>query len=151
MACVPLLRAAGAAGRPVLLKRGPAATIAEWLCAGEYLLAHGAPAVIFCERGVRGFDPSTRNLLDLGAAALLAHVHHLPVVVDPSHAVGRRDLVAPLALAAVAAGAAGVMIETHDDPGAALSDGAQALATAELAGLCARLGGATPERRVSHG
>ena len=85
--------------------------------AGEYLRVHGAPAVVFCERGIRGFDGATRNLLDLGAVALLAHVHRLPVVVDPSHAVGRRDLIAPLARAALAAGAAGVMIETHDDPG----------------------------------
>ncbi len=122
-----LLKAVGRAGRPVMLKRAMAATVEEWLLAGEYLLSHGAPGVIFCERGIRGFDPSTRNLLDLGAVALLAHVHRLPVVVDPSHATGRRDLVLPLARAAVAAGAAGVMIETHDDPGDALSDGPQAM------------------------
>ncbi len=122
-----LLKAAGRAGRPVLLKRAMSATVEEWLLAGEYLLSHGAPGVVLCERGIRHFDDSTRNLLDLGAVALLAHSHRLPVVVDPSHATGRRDLVAPLCRAALAAGAAGVMLETHDDPGRALSDGAQAL------------------------
>jgi len=127
-----LLKAAGKAGRPVLLKRGMASTVEEWLLAGEYLLAHGAPGVIFCERGIRGFDGTTRNLLDLGSVALLAHVHRLPVIVDPSHATGRRDLVLPLARAALAAGAAGVMIETHDDPGHALSDGPQALLPSQL-------------------
>ena len=81
----------------MLLKRSVAATVDEWLHAGEYLLANGAKGVAFCERGIRGFDGSTRNLLDLGAVALLAHVHRLPVVVDPSHAAGRRDLVLPLA------------------------------------------------------
>ncbi len=130
-----LLKAVGRAGRPVLLKRAMAATLEEWLLAGEYLLSHGAPGVIFCERGIRGFDPLTRNLLDLGAVALLAHVYKLPVIVDPSHATGRRDLVAPLARAAIGAGAAGVMIETHDDPGSALSDGPQALAPGELRGV----------------
>ncbi|MFO0652370.1 MAG: 3-deoxy-7-phosphoheptulonate synthase [Polyangiales bacterium] len=129
-----LLKAIGRAGRPVLLKRAMAATVEEWLLAGEYLLASGAPGVIFCERGIRGFDPSTRNLLDLGSVALLAHVYKLPVVVDPSHATGRRDLVLPLARAAVGAGAAGVMIEVHDDPGCALSDGPQALPPNELRG-----------------
>ncbi len=127
-----LLKAVGRAGRPVLLKRAMSATVEEWLLAGEYLLTHGAPGVIFCERGVRGFDPETRNLLDLGAVALLAHACRLPVVVDPSHGTGRRDLVLPLARAALAAGAAGVMIETHDNPGAALSDGPQALLPEQL-------------------
>lgn len=127
-----LLKAVGRAGRPVLLKRAMSATVEEWLLAGEYLLKHGASGVIFCERGIRGFDPSTRNLLDLGAVALLAGVYKLPVIVDPSHATGRRDLVLPLARAGLAAGAAGVMIETHDDPGRALSDGPQALLPAQL-------------------
>ena len=138
-----LLKAVGRTGRPVMLKRAMAATVEEWLLAGEYLLAHGAPSVVFCERGIRGFDPSTRNLLDLGAVALLAHVHKLPVVVDPSHATGRRDLVLPLARAALAAGAAGVMIETHDDPGCALSDGPQALPLHELRGALQALGTVT--------
>lgn len=128
-----LLKAAGAAGLPVLLKRGVAASIEEWLLAGEYLLAHGAASVLLCERGVRGFDPSTRNLLDLGAVAHLAYARGLAVLVDPSHATGRRDLVLPLARAALAAGAAGVMLEVHDDPASALSDGPQALDPAALA------------------
>ena len=127
-----LLKAVGRAGRPVLLKRAMSATVEEWILAGEYVLKHGASGVIFCERGIRGFDPSTRNLLDLGAVALLATVHRLPVIVDPSHATGRRDLVLPLARAGLAAGAAGVMIETHDDPGRALSDGPQALLPTQL-------------------
>lgn len=132
-----LLKAIARAEKPVLLKRGMAATVEEWLAAGEYCLLHGAPAVIFCERGVRGFDPATRNLLDLGAVALLAGVHRLPVIVDPSHAVGRRDLLPALARAALAAGAAGLMLETHDDPGAALSDGPQALLPEQLGAVLA--------------
>lgn len=127
-----LLRAVGRTRRPVLLKRGMAATLDEWLLAAEHLLVAGAPAVVLCERGVRGFDGATRNLLDLGAVALLAHVHGLPVVVDPSHATGRRDLVLPLGRAALAAGACGLLVETHPDPGAALSDGPQALSPQEL-------------------
>jgi 3-deoxy-7-phosphoheptulonate synthase len=134
-----LLRAVGKTGRPVLLKRGMAARIDEWLLAGEYLLSAGCQGVAFCERGVRGFDDSTRNLLDLGAVALLSHGERLAVVVDPSHATGRRDLIAPLVRAAVGAGAAGVMVEVHDAPGQALSDGAQALSTAELESLMKEL------------
>jgi 3-deoxy-7-phosphoheptulonate synthase len=130
-----LLQAVARAGKPVLLKRGMSATVEEWLLAAERLLLHGAAGVILCERGIRSFDPMTRNLLDLGAVALLSQVHRLPVVVDPSHAVGRRDLVPTLARAALAAGAAGVMIETHDDPGSALSDGAQAIPLSEMGDL----------------
>ncbi|MSP16285.1 MAG: 3-deoxy-7-phosphoheptulonate synthase [Myxococcales bacterium] len=130
-----LLRAVGVTGKPALLKRGMAATIEEWLSAGEYLLVHGAKAVVFCERGLRGFDATTRNVLDVGAIALLAHVHRQPVVADPSHAAGRRDLILPLARAALAAGASGLIVETHDEPGCALSDGPQALPPAELAAL----------------
>jgi len=136
-----LLKAIGRTGRPALLKRGMAATIDEWLQAGEYLLAGGAAAVIFCERGIRSFDDSTRNLLDVGAVALLAHVHHVPVIVDPSHGAGRRDLVLPLGRAALAAGAAGLMIESHDDPARALSDGPQAIPLGELGSLLLDLGG----------
>lgn len=128
-----LLRAVGRATKPVLLKRSMSATVDEWLLAGEYLLQAGAPRVVFCERGVRGFDDSMRNLLDLGSVALLAHAHGLPVIVDPSHATGRRDLIVPLSLAALAAGAAGVMIEVHDEPAQAESDGAQALDPQDLA------------------
>lgn len=135
MQCTSLLAAVGRARRPVLLKRSMAATVDEWLHAAEYLLVHGAAGVAFCERGIRSFDPSTRNLLDLGAVALLAGVHRLPVVVDPSHAAGRRDLILPLARAALAAGAHGLMIEVHDDPAAAESDGAQALLPDELGEL----------------
>ena len=137
-----LLKAVGRAGKPVLLKRAMSATLEEWLLAGEYLLEHGAAGVVYCERGIRGFDPGTRNLLDLGAVAMMAHVHRLPVLVDPSHATGRRDLVLPLARAGIAAGAAGVMLETHDDPGRALSDGPQALDAAEFDGVMRVLGAA---------
>jgi 3-deoxy-7-phosphoheptulonate synthase len=128
----PLLRAAGATGKPILLKRGMAATVEEWLLAAEYCLGQGAAGVILCERGLRGFEPSTRHLLDLGSVALLSHVHRLPVIVDPSHGAGRRDLIVPLSRAAIAAGAAGLIIETHDDPGRALSDGPQALPIEEI-------------------
>ncbi|MGK7311131.1 MAG: 3-deoxy-7-phosphoheptulonate synthase [Candidatus Longimicrobiales bacterium M2_2A_002] len=132
-----LLEAAAAEGKPILLKRGMAATIEEWLLAGEYCLVHGAPGVVLCERGIRSYDASTRNLLDLGAVALLTRVHGLPVVVDPSHATGRRDLLLPLSRAAIAAGAAGIMVETHPDPGRALSDASQALPLEEFAELAA--------------
>jgi 3-deoxy-7-phosphoheptulonate synthase len=136
-----LLKAIGKAGKPVLLKRGLAATVEEWLLSGEYLRSSGAPGVVFCERGIRTFDDTTRNLVDLGAVALLSHVLRLPVIVDPSHGAGRRDLIAPLARAALAAGAAGLMIETHDDPARALSDGPQALRLAELGAIVRELRG----------
>lgn len=133
----PLLRAVGRAGRPVLLKRGFASTIDEWLLAAEYILAEGNPNVMLCERGVRGFDPHTRNLLDLAAVPLLARLTHLPVLVDPSHATGRRDLVVPLAVAAIAAGADGVMVEMHPNPDSALSDAEQTISPDALAELVA--------------
>lgn len=144
MHSTPLLRAAGQTGRPVLVKRGMAATVEEWLAAGEYCLDAGAPSVLFCERGIRSFDDTTRNLLDLGSVALLSHVHGLPVIVDPSHALGRRDLVVPLSRAAMAAGACGVLVEVHPRPGAALSDGPQALSYEVAAELAAELGVARP-------
>lgn len=134
-----LLKAVGATKRPVLLKRGMAATVEEWLLAGEYLLSAGAAAVVFCERGVRGFDDVTRNLLDLGAVALLTHVYKAPVIVDPSHGTGRRDLILPMSRAALAAGAAGLMIETHDAPGEAKSDGPQAVPLDQIGGLLHKL------------
>ena len=134
-----LLKRVGRAHKPVLLKRAISATIEDWLLAAEYLLHHGSSGVVLCERGIRGFDPSTRNLVDLTAVALLAHVHRLPVIVDPSHGTGRRDLILPLSRAALAAGAAGVMIETHDDPGKALSDGPQALRGDELQAVLTQL------------
>ena len=134
-----LLKRVGRAHKPVLLKRAISATIEDWLLAAEYLLHHGSSGVVLCERGIRGFDPSTRNLVDLTAVALLEHVHRLPVIVDPSHGTGRRDLILPLSKAALAAGAAGVMIETHDDPGRALSDGPQALRGDELQAVLTQL------------
>ncbi|MDQ7007992.1 MAG: 3-deoxy-7-phosphoheptulonate synthase [Acidobacteriota bacterium] len=143
-----LLQAIARRGKAVLLKRGMAATVEEWLQAGEYLLFHGASAVVFCERGIRSFDASTRNLLDLGAVALLRHVHQLPVVVDPSHALGRRDLMPPLARAALAAGAAGLLVEIHPSPGQALSDGPQALRLDDFDALVDSLETATPAIRT---
>lgn len=140
-----LLKAVGATKRPVLLKRGLCATVEEWMLAGEYLLAHGAEAVIFCERGLRSFDGQTRNLLDLGAAALLKHCYGQPVVVDPSHAAGRRDLIAPLAKAALAVGADGVMVESHPNAAEAMSDGPQALSRTELLKLGAALRQLSPQ------
>ena len=122
-----LLRAAGAMGMPVLLKRGRAATIEEWIFAGEHCMSGGGTQVIFCERGVRGFDAQMRNLLDLGSVALLRHQYQLPVIVDPSHATGRKDLIRPLAKASFAAGACGVMVEYHPEPEHARSDAPQAI------------------------
>lgn len=138
-----LLRAVGAAGKPVLLKRGRAATLAEWRLAAEHLLAAGAAGVIFCERGVMGADPELRNTLDLAGAAALALVDKQPVIVDPSHATGRRDLVVPLSRAALACGVHGVMVETHPEPALAKSDAAQALDSDGLAPL-AELFACTP-------
>ena len=133
MANSALLREVGRYGKPVLLKRGMAATVREFTLAAEYVLAEGNPNVILCERGVRSFDNVTRNLLDVGAVAHLKGATHLPVVVDPSHAAGRADLVRPLARAGVAAGADGLMVETHPRPAEVHSDGAQAIGLEELA------------------
>lgn len=130
-----LLEAVGASSRPVLLKRGMSATIEELLCAAEYVVAAGNPQVILCERGLRSFDPSTRAVCDIAAVPLLKRLTHLPVIVDPSHATGHRDLVPPVALAAVAAGADGLLVEAHHDPAHSLVDGAQTISTGELAGL----------------
>ncbi|MBW2732067.1 MAG: 3-deoxy-7-phosphoheptulonate synthase [Deltaproteobacteria bacterium] len=140
MANFALLHAMGRTKKPVLLKRGMSATIEEWLLAGEHLMNAGAKSVIFCERGVTGFDAHTRNLLDLGAVALLKHHYHLPVIVDPSHAVGRRDLIPPLAHAAMAAGADGLLVEMHPKPARALSDGPQALTPEQLTHLAQEMG-----------
>jgi 3-deoxy-7-phosphoheptulonate synthase len=122
-----LLRRAGQTGKPILLKRGMAATIDELLLSAEYILAEGNPHVILCERGIRGFDGHTRNVLDVAAVPVIHQLSHLPVIVDPSHATGARDKVIPMALASVAAGADGLMIEVHPDPDRALSDGVQSL------------------------
>ncbi len=122
-----LLKCAARMGKPVLLKRGFAATINEWLLSAEYLLVEGNDAVILCERGIRTFETATRNTLDLSAIPLLKKITHLPVLVDPSHATGIRDLVIPMSRAAIAAGADGLMMEVHSDPDHALSDGGQCL------------------------
>jgi len=122
-----LLKHAGRAGKPVLLKRGLSATIQELLLSAEYILAEGNPHVILCERGVRGFDTVTRNLFDLSAIPVVHGLSHLPIVADPSHGTGHRDMVAPMARAAVAAGADGLLVEVHPTPDRALSDGAQSL------------------------
>lgn len=122
-----LLKRAGRARKPVLLKRGLAATIQELLLSAEYILAEGNPNVILCERGVRTFDSATRNLFDLAAVAVVHGLSHLPIVADPSHGTGHRDMVIPMARAAVAAGADGLLIEVHPNPDQALSDGAQSL------------------------
>ncbi len=122
-----LLKAVGKTKKPILLKRGMSATIDEWLHAAEYILSEGNDQVIFCERGIRTFETHTRNTLDLSAVAALKILSHLPVIVDPSHGTGVRGLVAPMAKAAVAAGADGLIIEVHPNPAQALSDGAQSL------------------------
>ncbi len=126
MANFPLLRELGRARTPVLLKRGFGATVEELLGAAEYILAGGNPSVILCERGVRGFDSITRHILDVGAVAYLKKASHLPVIVDPSHAAGRADLVRALSRAGIAAGADGLMVEVHPHPEEVHSDGAQA-------------------------
>jgi len=122
-----LLKHAGRMGKPILLKRGLAATIQELLLSAEYILAEGNPNVILCERGVRGFDPATRNLFDLSAIPVVHGLSHLPIIADPSHGTGHRDMVIPMARAAVAAGADGLLVEVHPSPDRALSDGAQSL------------------------
>lgn len=122
-----LLREAGQSGLPVLLKRGLAATIDEWLNAAEYIISEGNPNVVLCERGIRTFETATRNTLDLSAVAVVKEKSHLPIIVDPSHATGVFSYVSPLAKAAVACGADGLMIEVHNDPEHALSDGPQSL------------------------
>ncbi len=122
-----LLEQIAKSGKPVLLKRGMASTIEEWLTAAEYLVVNGCPDVILCERGLRSFDKTTRNLLDIGAVAVAKELTHLPVMVDPSHAAGTRSLVPPLARAAIAAGADGLLVEAHPDPVNAFSDAAQQL------------------------
>jgi 3-deoxy-7-phosphoheptulonate synthase len=122
-----LLKLAGRARKPILLKRGLSATIQELLLSAEYILAEGNPNVILCERGVRGFDPATRNLLDLSAIPVVHGLSHLPIIADPSHGTGHRDMVMPMAKAAVAGGADGLLVEVHPTPDRALSDGAQSL------------------------
>ena len=135
----PLLREVGAARMPVLLKRGLSATVQEWLLAAEYILLGGNENVVLCERGVRSFDVATRNVLDISVVPLLDEMTHLPVIVDPSHAVGIARLVPSIAVASLAAGAHGLLIEVHPDPANALSDGAQSLNCAQFERLMHQL------------
>jgi len=135
MANFPLLRAVGKAGRPVLLKRGFAATVEEWLMSAEYVLAGGNAEVVLCERGIRGFDSAFRFNLDLNAVPHAKDLCHLPVVVDPSHGTGRRQLVGRMALAGLACGADGLIVEVHPDPERALCDGSETITPAELAAI----------------
>src|SRR4029079_11535002 len=134
-----LLMAVGRVARPVMLKRGFSATVEEWLMAAEYIVSSGNPNVILCERGIRTFETYTRNTLDLAAVPLLRQLTHLPVIVDPSHAPGRRALVAPLAIGGVAVGADGVMVEVHPNPDAALSDAEQQLTFDQFRSMMAQL------------
>ncbi len=136
----PLLKRVGQAGKPVLLKRGMASTIEEWLSAAEYVLHGGNPDVILCERGIRSYGKLTRFTLDLAAVPLLKEVSHLPVVVDPSHGTGIRSLVKPMSKAAVAAGADGLIVEVHPNPEEAMSDGAQSLRPEDFKALMGELG-----------
>jgi 3-deoxy-7-phosphoheptulonate synthase len=130
-----LLRACGDADRPVLLKRGLGSTIEELLQAAEYILAHGNDRVMLCERGIRTFETATRFTLDINAVPVLKHATSLPIIVDPSHAAGRAEYVPSIALAAIAAGADGLLVEVHPTPAEALSDGAQSLTPDAFAGL----------------
>ncbi|NLK37942.1 MAG: 3-deoxy-7-phosphoheptulonate synthase [Epulopiscium sp.] len=134
-----LLKAAGKTNLPVLLKRGLSATIDEWLNAAEYIMSEGNEKVILCERGIRTFETSTRNTLDISAVPVLRSKTHLPIIIDPSHASGVREYIAPLSKAAAAVGADGLMIEVHPNPACALSDGAQSLNPADFKALCEEL------------
>jgi 3-deoxy-7-phosphoheptulonate synthase len=149
----PLLRRVGASEKPVLLKRGMAATIEEWLGCAEYILNEGNTGVILCERGIRCFSRVTRNTLDVSVVPVIHQTSHLPVIIDPSHGTGVRSLVATMALAGVAAGADGVMVEVHPRPEEALSDGAQSLRPPELKELMKSLGKVANAvgRGVQHG
>lgn len=131
-----LLIEVGRSGHPVLLKRGRSATITDWLNAAEYVVAQGNPKVVLCERGIRGFDTATRNVLDLSAVPAVRERSHLPIIIDPSHATGKRAYVAPMSRAACAAGADGLIIEVHVNPQEALSDAEQALLPEEFTDLC---------------
>ena len=130
-----LLTEVGNTDKPVLLKRGMSATIKDLLMSAEYILSQGNPNVVLCERGIKSFDSETRNLFDVSAVPICQGLSHLPIIVDPSHATGRPDIIPACALAGVAAGADGVHVEVHDNPEEALSDGAQALAPQQYAEL----------------
>ncbi|MBV8539722.1 MAG: 3-deoxy-7-phosphoheptulonate synthase [Pseudonocardiales bacterium] len=130
-----LLQALGACNKPIMLKRGMSSTIEEWLMAAEYIAQRGNLDIVLCERGIRTFDPTTRNTLDISAVPIVQRLSHLPIIVDPSHSGGRRDLVMPLTSAAIAGGADGVIIDVHPRPETALCDGPQALVTEDLPAL----------------
>src|SRR5262245_37718790 len=132
MANFPLLQAVGAVGKPVMLKRGMTATIEEWLMAAEYIAQRGNLDIVLCERGIRTYEPATRNTLDISAVPVVQRLSHLPIIVDPSHSGGRRDLVLPLTRTAIVAGADGVIIDVHPQPDVALCDGPQALIREDL-------------------
>jgi 3-deoxy-7-phosphoheptulonate synthase len=134
-----LLHEVGQADKPVLLKRGLASTIEEWLMSAEHVVSQGNARVILCERGIRTFETYTRNTLDLNAIPVVKELSHLPVIVDPSHGTGIRDKVAPMARAAIAAGADGLIVEVHHDPDRALSDGAQSLLPEQYAELVGQI------------
>src|SRR5216117_332747 len=134
-----LLQEAGRSGKPVMLKRGMSATIEEWLLAAEYILSQGNRNVILCERGIRTFERVTRNTMDISAIPLIQHLSHLPIISDPSQGTGRRDLVAPMSLAALAAGTDGLLIEVHPNPDEALKDGAQSLTIEQFQDLMPQL------------
>jgi 3-deoxy-7-phosphoheptulonate synthase len=136
-----LLEAAASSGRPIMLKRGPTATVDEVLAAAEFIVVRGNDQVVICERGSRTFEPSTRNSVDIAAIPEIKLRSDLPVVVDPSHGTGRRDLVTPVALAGIAAGADGVIVEVHPEPEAALSDGSQSLEAARFGAFMGRVRG----------
>ena len=127
-----LLKAVGKTGMPVLLKRGLCATIEEWLMAAEYLMASGTDQVVLCERGIRTYERATRNTLDISAIPVVQKMTHLPVIGDPSHATGLREMVSPMSLALVASGASGLMVEVHNHPEKAFSDGPQSLYPAQF-------------------
>ncbi len=148
MANFSLLRRVGASHRPVLLKRGFAATVEEWLMSAEYILAAGNPNVVLCERGVRGFDPILRFTLDLNAVPLAKELTHLPIVVDPSHGTGRRSLVEPMAMAGLAAGADGLIVEVHQTPDRAKCDANQTI-TPEVLARIHRRGSALREALIA--
>ena len=135
-----LLKEVGKTDKPILLKRGLSSTIQEWLMSAEYIMSEGNEKVILCERGIRTFETATRNTLDLSCVPILHELSHLPVVVDPSHATGKAKLVTPMAVAAAASGADGLMIEVHNDPAHALCDGAQSLTPEKFAELAKKVG-----------
>ena len=134
-----LLRELGQIQKPVLLKRGPSSTIEEWIMAAEYMIPSGNHQVIMCERGIRSFENYTRNTLDLSAVPVIKQLTHLPIIVDPSHGTGKWKLVEPMALAAIGAGADGIMVEVHQNPSEALSDGPQSLTPENFARLVIRV------------